>query len=126
MNNYEDIIEQIHNLSMQKRELESDTTPDKTHLAWPKIAIAASIFAIVCISVVAYLGNRHESLDATKVVAASKPGYMDEMTKELQARQPISNSDSAPDGGGLSVICPDGCDVNEVLQRFEQTLMSLN
>ncbi len=126
MNNYEDIIEQIHRLSMQKRELESSTAPTKTHLAWPRIAIAASISAIVCLSLVAYLGNQHKSLDTTKVVASNKSSHIDEMTIELQTCQQISDSDSTSNGGGLSVVCPSKCDVNEVLQRFEQTLMSLN
>lgn len=128
MNNYEEIIEQIHSSNMHKRESELNIILSKTHRLGIRITIAASLVCIVCLSlfIIRNTNNQPQPLEIAKVKAPNQHQNPDLPTVEPSEPQsttylPITHKDD-----NLTVVCQNNCDVEDVLQRFEQTLSSLN
>lgn len=126
MNNYEEVIERIHASNMHKRESEMNASPSKKHLPCTKMAIATSIACLVCLSVLTITNHQPQPLEMARVNESSHCQNIDCQTTEQSEPQPSPYLPIVHHDDNLTVICLNDCDEKEVLQRFEQTLSSLN
>ncbi|MCQ2278463.1 MAG: hypothetical protein MJZ62_04090 [Bacteroidales bacterium] len=128
MNNYEEIIEQIHESNMHKRESEQNLAPSRTHQLWIKMALAASLACVVCLSVF-IIGNPNNQPQPFEIARIEDPDQFENMCQpDVKPSEPQATTSmrSNPKDDKLIVVCQNDCDVEDVLQRFEQTLSTLN
>lgn len=126
MNNHEDAIERIHASNMRKRESEMNAGPSKSHPAWTKMAIAASVAALVALSIFTITSNQPQSLEVAKANEPTHYPDTDHLAAEPSEPQSATSVTAVPHNDDLTVVCQNDCAAEEVLQRFEQTLLSLN
>lgn len=138
MNNYDNIIEQLHAENMAKREAEARGTAAPISRPWFPTAIAASLAAIIGITLLIRLSSKPEPTETTaqnlsiqpnptgmtasaqpQSLEAAEPSLLDTPTPDEQPRRSIIDD-------GLQVVCENNCNPEEVLRRFEETLHSLN
>lgn len=138
MNNYDNIIEQLHAENMAKREAEAHGTAAPVHRPWPKMTIAATLAAIVGVALLIHLNSQPEPTEMTaqnlsiqpnpteitasaptQSTEAAEPSLLDIPTPDAQPRRSVSDD-------RLRVVCENNCNPEEVLRRFEETLHSLN
>ncbi len=138
MNNYDNIIEQLHAENMTKREAETHGTTAPVRRPWSKMAIAATLAAIVGIALLFRLSSRPDPIETpaqglsiqpnpTGMTAAAQSqnpeaaesSLLDTPTLDAQPRHSVSDD-------RLRVVCENNCNPEEVLRRFEETLHSLN
>lgn len=126
MNNYEEIIERIHASNMHKRESELNAIPFETRPHWPKIVLAASIACLICLSTVIITNNQPQPLEIAEGNTPKQFQSTDQLAIKTSEPQSMTSVPSALKEDKLTVVCLNDCDEKEVLQRFEQTLSSLN
>ena len=126
MNNYEEIIERIHAANMSRRESEVNVGPYRTHVPWAKMAMAASVAGLVALSLFTIINDQPRPLEMAKVYEPSHCQEIDRPAAETSEMQSSPCVQIALHDDKLSVVCQDDCAVEDVLQRFEQTLSSLN
>lgn len=138
MNNYDNIIEQLHAENMAKREAEAHGTAAPVHRPWPKMTIAATLAAIVGIVLLFRLSSRPDPTEMTAQNLSIQPNptgiTASTPTQSLEAAEPSLLGTPTPDAqprrsvsdDRLRVVCENNCNPEEVLHRFEETLHSLN
>lgn len=138
MNNYDNIIEQLHAENMAKREAEAHGTAAPVHRPWPKMTIAATLAAIVGVALLIHLNSQPEPTEMTAQNLSIKPNptgiTASTPTQSLEAAEPSLLGTPTPDAqprrsvsdDRLRVVCENSCNPEEVLRRFEETLHSLN
>lgn len=138
MNNYDNIIEQLHAENMTKREAEAHGTTAPVRRPWSKMAIAATLAAIVGIALLFRLSSQPDPTEMTaqnlsiqpnpteitasaptQSLEAAESSLVDTPTLDAQPRHSVSDN-------RLRVVCENNCNSEEVLRRFEETLHSLN
>lgn len=124
MNNYDNIIEQLHAENMTKREAEAHGTTAPVRRPWSKMAIAATLAAIVGIALLFRLSIQPNPTGMTAAAQSQNPeaaesSLVDTPTLDAQPRHSVSDN-------RLRVVCENNCNPEEVLRRFEETLHSLN
>lgn len=126
MNNYDDIIEQIHQANVCKRVSESNTPDKKMQPVWSFVAIAASIACLVCVSVFfvnSYHPQTPDMADVSIPIQYQNGTTIDAVTQDSPTTPILSRTSKDEQ---LTVVCQNDCNIDDVLSRFKQTLLTLN